>query len=350
MTATPDTDRRSGWGTRGLNAIRGALIGIAETVPGVSGGTIALMTGVYESILTSAGHFITGARIVVVDGVRGRSVARARDDLSRVQWGVLVPLLIGMAIALVAAASVVETLVEDNPVIMRALFFGLVLASLAVPYRLAAHAAHPKLPKGRWGSRDAAIAVLAAVVAAIIVSLPRTDLEASPGVLVPAGAIAVSALVMPGLSGSFLLLTMGLYEPTLAAVNDRDFAYLGFFALGCVIGLVSIVKVLQWLLEHRRRMTLVVLTGVMAGSLRALWPWLSEDNQLQAPGDNVGWAVLALLAGMAIVAAALLAEKRILDQADQLDDSELDDSELDDGELDDSAPDHAPTPDGPAPR
>jgi len=246
-----------------------------------------------------------------------------------VRWGVLIPLGLGMVTALLATARVMEGLVEDEPVIMRALFFGLVLASLAVPYRLAAHAVHSRRPEGRWSGTDVGVAVAAAMIAAIVVSLPRTALDASPVVLVPAGAIAISALVLPGLSGSFLLLTMGLYEPTLAAVNDRDLGYLAFFALGCAIGLVSIVKVLQWLLEHRRRTTLVVLTGVMAGSLRALWPWLTEDNQLLAPSGTVLWPVLAALGGVAAVVVVLAAENRIAGTAGHVDDDALEPEDQD---------------------
>ncbi|WP_144018603.1 DUF368 domain-containing protein [Demequina sp. NBRC 110051] len=299
-------------GRTALNAVRGALIGAAESVPGVSGGTIALMTGVYETLLTSAGHFITGARIAVVDMVRGRGVERSRSDFARVKWAVLIPLGIGMVIALLAMASVMETLVEEHPETMRALFFGLVLASLSVPFRLAAHAPLGGRPDGRWGGKDWALALAGTVAAAVIVSLPGGNLDPSPLVLVPAGAIAVSALALPGLSGSFLLLTMGLYEPTLAAVNDRDLGYLVWFALGLVIGLVSIVKALQFLLEHHRRNTLVVLTGVMAGSLVALWPWQDEDGTTLAPYGDLVAPLVAFVAGFVVVIALLAVESRIL--------------------------------------
>ncbi|MDE0572875.1 DUF368 domain-containing protein [Demequina sp. B12] len=304
--------RASTAGAGALNVVRGALIGTAETVPGVSGGTVALMTGVYEPILTSAGHFITGVRISVVDGIRGRGFSRATPEWARVRWGILIPLGIGMVVALLLMAGVMEGLVEDHPVTMRALFFGLVLASLAVPFRLAAQSAAGHRPAGRWRLTDWAIAVVGAVLAAIIVTLPGAALEPSPAVLIPAGAVAVSALVLPGLSGSFLLLTMGLYEPTLEAVNDRDLGYLAFFAIGLAIGLVSIVKLLQWLLEHHRRTTLVVLTGVMAGSLVALWPWQDEDRHLEAPSGDLTAPIIAFLAGFLVVAALLIVERRML--------------------------------------
>ncbi|WP_062079007.1 DUF368 domain-containing protein [Demequina globuliformis] len=315
---TPNQPARRSVGTGALNVVRGALIGTAETVPGVSGGTVALMTGVYETLLTSAGHFISGTRIAISDGVRGRGVSRSKPEWARVSWGVLLPLGVGMVIALLVMASVMEDLVHDHPVTMRALFFGLVLASLAVPFRLAAHAPLRTRPVGRWSATDWLIAAVGAVAAAVIVSLPGGNLEPTPLVLIPAGAIAVSALVLPGLSGSFLLLTMGLYEPTLAAVNDRDLGYLAFFSIGLAIGLVSIVKLLQWLLEHHRRTTLVVLTGVMAGSLVALWPWQDDDRHLEAPSGDIVGPILAFLLGFGVVVALLVIEARLVRRRDAL--------------------------------
>ncbi|MDN4478492.1 DUF368 domain-containing protein [Demequina sp. SYSU T00039] len=295
-----------------LDVVRGALIGTAETVPGVSGGTVALMTGVYETLLTSAGHAIAGIREGAVDLVRGRGLARARAQFANVRWAVLLPVLIGMGIALVSMAHVMETLVTEHPETMRGFFLGLVLASLAVPYRHATASSAPRRGPGRLGAREWAIAAAAAVVVAVILSLPVAQLEPAPYVLVPAGAIAVSALVLPGLSGSFLLLTMGLYEPTLEALNDRDLGYLAQFAVGAVIGLVSIVKLLQWLLEHHRRLTLVILTGVMAGSLVALWPWQDDARGYLAPTGSVAGPLLATLGGFAIVVIVLIAEHRLL--------------------------------------
>ncbi len=306
------------WGRHGLNASRGALIGIAETVPGVSGGTIALMTGVYETVLGSASHVITGMRATIADGIRGRGLTRARREFSAVNWAVIVPLLLGMVVALVIAARIMGDLIHDHPETMRGLFLGLVLASLIVPYRLAANADHPRRPEGRWGPADLLLAVIAAAATFAIVSLPRTELVASPAILIPAGAVTITALVLPGLSGSFLLLTMGLYEPTLEAVNTRDWGYLGFLALGCFIGLVSIVKILQWLLENYRRVTLVILTGVMAGSLRALWPWIDDANRTLAPHTPVAMPIVAAVIGIALVAIVIAAEKRVIDKAKEL--------------------------------
>ncbi|NDL58388.1 DUF368 domain-containing protein [Phytoactinopolyspora sp. XMNu-373] len=305
-------------------------MGTVETVPGVSGGTVALVVGVYETIITSAGHFLSGLRLAVADIPRGRGRSRAAVEFGRVNWSVLAPLLIGMFAALVIMARLIEGWVEDNPVQSRALFFGLVLASLWVPFSRAVHAsrvtsaaASPDAggapdeaaeirsgaqPGWRW--RDTGLAVAAAALAFVVVSLPPGHVDPAPLVILAAAALAVSALVLPGLSGSFILLTFGLYEETLSAVNDRDFGYLGLFMLGAAIGLASFVKLLQWLLEQRRKLTLVLLTGVMAGCLRALWPWQEADRALQAPGDHLGAAVGFAVLGFGVVLVFLIAEHR----------------------------------------
>ncbi|WP_062303815.1 DUF368 domain-containing protein [Demequina subtropica] len=314
MTAAPEpaveTRRRSPL-SLALNVVRGAMIGTAETVPGVSGGTVALMTGVYETLLTSAGHLIGGVRLALTDGLRGRGLARAHEQLSHVAWAVVIPIGVGMVLALVGMAHVMEGLLEDHPETMRGLFLGLVVASLAVPFRHSRASASSSGRAGAWGVREWVLAAVAAVAVGIVVSLPGGNLSPEPYILVPAGALAVSALVLPGLSGSFLLLTMGLYEPTIAALNDRDLGYLALFATGCAIGLVTIVKVLQWLLEHHRRVTLVALTGVMAGSLVALWPWQDADGARVAPYGSLAGPVIAFAVGALVVVATLVIEHRI---------------------------------------
>jgi putative membrane protein len=124
-------------------------------------------------------------------------------------------------------------------------------------------------------------------------------------------AFAVCALVLPGISGSYLLLALGMYAPTLAAVNDRDFGYLGTFVLGAILGLASFVSLLQWLLEHKLKMTMVVMTGLMIGSLRALWPWQSESGGLLAPESGFGLELLMFGLGSAIVFALVVLERRM---------------------------------------
>lgn len=294
-----------------LDVVRGALMGTAETVPGVSGGTVALIVGVYATLLTSAGHLLSGLRRAAVGLVRRRDLTDAKAEFALVRWRVVIPVLIGMVAALLLMVGLMESLVAAYPIHTKGLFFGLVLASLWVPLSMASRAPVRKPGARAWGPGAVAAAALAAVASYTVVSLPPADGASNPVIVVVAAAVAISALVVPGLSGSFILLTFGLYETTLAAVTDRDFGYLGLFALGALVGLASIVKLLQWLLEHWQRITLVILTGAMAGSLRALWPWQAADRSMLAPGDDLGQVVLLAVAGFAVVVVALVVERRV---------------------------------------
>ena len=206
----------------GLNFLRGGLIGIAEIIPGVSGGTVALITGVYTRIINSASDAVRGFLLLL--GFSKPKLAEAGARFKAMSWALLIPLVIGMVIAIFAAAGVVEPLLEQYPTLTRALFLGLIAASLIVPIRLSG---------ARWGIGEYALAALAAAAAFALTSIPRA-LDATPNffVIVAAAALAVCALVLPGVSGSYLLLAMGMYAPTLAAVNSFDLGYLGTFVLG----------------------------------------------------------------------------------------------------------------------
>jgi putative membrane protein len=285
----------------GLNFLRGGLIGIAEIIPGISGGTIALITGVYTRIINSASDAVRG--FLLVFGFSKVKLAESRTRFKAMSWSLLIPLLIGMITAIFVAAGVVEPLLEQYPTLTRALFAGLIAASLIVPIRLSG---------ARWGLLDYALALLAALAAFALTSIPRA-MDADPGffVIVASAAMAVCALVLPGVSGSYLLLALGMYAPTVAAVNDRDFGYLGTFVLGAILGLAGFVSALQWLLEHKRKLTLVVMTGLMVGSLRALWPWQSDSGELLLPTNGYLVEIAMLTIGALVVAGLIYAERRI---------------------------------------
>ena len=280
--------------------IRGAMIGVVETVPGVSGGTVALVVGIYARLIQSASHVVSAMRVLVTGPDRG---SRIREHLAAVEWKLIVPVFIGMIIAVFTVAGPMATLVETYPEMTRAAFFGLVLASISIPLRMAGVAGI------RWPHVLAGL--IAAAIAFWLVSMPPTTIEPSPLVIIVAAAVAVSALLLPGLSGSFLLLTFGLYEPTLRAVDDLDFGYLALFVLGMVIGIASIVKGLEWLLQHRRRITLVILTGVMVGAMRTLWPWQSETRELLPPDSNWPLALALGIAGFIVVAILSVIDARL---------------------------------------
>lgn len=283
--------------TTALNTARGAAIGLAEVVPGISGGTIALIVGVYETLINGAGHILSAAKATVL-----RRPAAAREHWQQVQWSTILPIGIGMAAALVIGAKVFEPLLEQYPVQSRAIFAGLIAASLIVPIQMV----------GRWQLRHVAVAVVAALFAVALTGIPPGNItDPHPLVITAAAAVAICALVLPGISGSFLLLTFGLYQATLAAVNTRDFGYLGFFALGALLGLAVFVKVLQYLLAHHHRITLAIMTGLMVGSLRALWPWQTADRDLLAPQGDTPLVIVLVAVGAAIIVALLIIERRI---------------------------------------
>jgi putative membrane protein len=279
------------------NVTRGMLMGFAEIVPGVSGGTVALIVGVYHTVISGAASVVSALLGLVKPG----GVKEARRCMSEVNWAVLIPVLGGMIAGIFVGAAVLEPVLETHPTESRAVFAGLILASLIVPIRMVGVA---------WSFPLVGLAALAGAASFVITGLPA--LAQASGLLIfvaPAAALAVCALVLPGVSGSFLLVTLGFYEPTLAAVNDRDVSYLGVFILGAIVGLSAFVRVLQWLLTRYRVITLVVMTGLMAGSLRALWPWQGEARELlPAPTDSLGvW--LLVLAGVGVVAMIVLAER-----------------------------------------
>jgi putative membrane protein len=309
--APPATRRRR---QTPLDVVRGVLIGLAEVVPGVSGGTIALVTGVYDTLIVGAGHVVTGVRQGVADLVRGRGAGRASVEMRRAHWSRLLPIGLGMVTAVVVGARVLEPVLEENIEQARAVFFGLILASLVVPVRLVLAYVGRRLTLREWLP-----GLVAAAAAFVLTGLPPGTVEDPPLLLVGlAASVAICALVLPGVSGSFFLYTVGLYDATLEAVNQRDLAYIAVFALGALVGLASFVKLLQWLLEHRYRATIVVMTGLMAGSLRALWPWQTDDRELLPPGDDVLQMVLLAGAGAAVVLILVAVEARMSSGSVQL--------------------------------
>ncbi|NOW00827.1 undecaprenyl phosphate translocase family protein [Isoptericola chiayiensis] len=280
-------------------AVRGGLVGMAESVPGISGGTVALITGLYDRLLGAANQVVHAGRELVQGVVQRRGLRPAARALRAVDWRFLVPVIAGMAVVLLVSLNTIAPLLEEHPVPVRSVFFGMIAVSVLVPLRM--------MPR-RFRPADAALLVAAAVIGFFLVGLPPAEAtDPSLWYVAGAAAIAINALVLPGVSGSTLLVVMGLYVPVQQAIEDRDLAFVGAFALGAIVGLASFVKLLHWLLEHRRQGTMAVLAGLMIGSLRALWPWQDADGGLLAPPDagSVLGPVLLALAGAAVVGAAI---------------------------------------------
>lgn len=280
------------------HAVFGFFMGAADTVPGVSGGTVAFVCGIYERLIDA----IRDASRAAVHVVRGRRRA-AVTQLRELDLALLVPLLLGLMTAVLSLASAIEHLLESEPVALAGLFFGLVLGSVAIAWRLL------RRPDRR------AVLIMVASAAVFFVGLglrEGTTAEAAETATAAmwtypaAGAIAICAMILPGISGSFLLVMMGMYDDVLGAVNDRDIAVLALFAMGCAVGLAAFSRLLAWLMERHHDVVVAVLIGLMLGSVRVLWPWPGGTATTELAAPSGGLAAPLILAAVGLVAVLAL--------------------------------------------
>jgi putative membrane protein len=237
-------------------ALVGFVMGIADLIPGVSGGTIAFICGIYD-------RFINGLKTFDIGLVRAVLAGRWREAWDRVPVFFFLALGIGLVTAIFTLSGVLSGLFLTHPVELWSLFFGLILGSIV----LLARETWP------WKPSHFAAFILATVATFILVGLPLLQIPPSKPFLFLAGAIAICAMILPGISGSYLLVIMGQYGVVLEALDNRDFASLAIFVSGIAVGVLSFVRIVSWFLRHHRQITLVALTGVMAGALRTVWPW-----------------------------------------------------------------------------
>jgi putative membrane protein len=284
--------------------LQGLLMGTADIIPGVSGGTMALIVGIYERLIGSISLFFAA----IANAARGR-IDEGRREMGEVDWRLLVPLGLGIVTAIGVGAQVIPGLLERYPMQARGLFLGLVAGSILIPW----------LRVERIGWQEVALALVAGVLAFMLTGLPPREI-ADPSLLYVflAAAVAICAMILPGVSGSFLLAAFGIYSATLAAINPLGDTfsglYIAVFMLGAAVGMGLFSRLLSYLLEHRHDATMAALIGVMAGSLRALWPYQAEDRTLLAPGagDPVLSVVLLALAGLTgIVVLTLAGHRRV---------------------------------------
>ncbi len=278
-----------------LNFLRGFLMGSADVVPGVSGGTIAVLVGIYERLV----HAISMASKALGNLLRFR-FREAGQRLREIDWGLILPLIIGIGVAIFALAGVISTLLEDYPEAMAGLFAGLVAASAWVAWRMI------RSPN----ATTVVVAIVVAVITFFVLGLKGGAItDPSWLVLFGAGAIAICAMILPGISGSFLLLMLGMYDFVISAVDERDFPVLGVFALGCIVGLALFSQLLDWSLTNHHDVVVAAMVGLMIGSFRVLWPWPGgvDSTELGTPAGN--WYVPVLLG---VVAAAVVAGLTLL--------------------------------------
>lgn len=236
--------------------LKGMAMGAADVVPGVSGGTIALVTGIYDRLLMA----IKSVGLDTFVALRRGGIALA---WKQIDGQFLMTLLLGILTSVFLLAKVIHHLLDVQPVLVWSFFFGLVLASsIYVGARV-----------NQWNARIIGMLVLGVAVAAFIGTSTPTSIAVLPITLFLAGALAICAMILPGISGSFILLLMGMYGPVIEAVKSFNIVNLLIFALGCVVGILAFSRVLSYLLQRYHDAMLALLTGFMVGALVKIWPW-----------------------------------------------------------------------------
>ncbi|MDX1799335.1 MAG: DUF368 domain-containing protein [Marinobacter sp.] len=236
--------------------LRGVAMGAADIVPGVSGGTIAFITGIYFRLLEAINQ---------VPAAFTRELCRGRVSVfwQRCDGNFLVALLSGILISVATLASAISQALIDYPVILWSFFFGLIVASVWHVVRTVREPAlNLLIPM-----------VIGAAFSWWVTTLSAGDITPTPLILFGSGALAICAMILPGISGSFILLVLGMYSHVLAAVKSFDLVSLGLFAAGCVAGLLSIARLLTWAIHRFHDRMLALLTGIMVGALNKVWPW-----------------------------------------------------------------------------
>ena len=238
---------------------RGFAMGASDVVPGVSGGTVALVLGIYEGLI---GNISTGSKALgrLVKG----DIKGFIDGLKAVDWLFLIPLAAGLFAAIIVLSGIIEQALHDHPEAMAGLFFGLVIGSIVVARGLL------KAPT----AEHSLVALAVGAVLFFILGFQSGPIADPPAlVLIGAGALASCALILPGISGSFILLMIGMYTVVLNAVDERIISQIALVGIGAIIGLAFFSNFLTYLLDNFHDRVMAVLIGLMVGSLRVLWPW-----------------------------------------------------------------------------
>ena len=237
-------------------SVKGMAMGAADVVPGVSGGTIAFISGIYEELIRT----ISGVNIGLLRTWKDSGFSAMWKDLN---GNFIVALLSGILLSLFTVMRLANYLLENHPILIWSFFFGLVLASIFYVGK--------QIPK--WTFNVFLFLLIGAGIAFYLTTLPPMTAAASNLYLFFAGAIAICAMILPGISGAFILVLLGAYKTVSEAAHDFDMKTLGIVALGAIFGLLSFSRLLKWLFLNYSTLTLAVLTGFITGSLNKIWPW-----------------------------------------------------------------------------
>lgn len=263
----------------------GLAMGAADVVPGVSGGTIAFITGIYPRLLNAIAAFN-------LDFLKLLLSLRIREAFALIPWSFILPLLAGIGTSIFSLARVVTYALVAWPITIWSFFFGLIIASII---HLGGELEMKAAPTWVW-------LAVGTIVGWLIGGAPTTDIGQTLPIYFISAFIAICAMILPGISGAFVLVLLGQYSHVIRAVADLNFPVIIVFALGCACGLMSFARVVNWLLKRWPVAVMAFLTGLMVGSLRTIWPW-KTGNALVLPQSfdtDVLVGILLCLVGMAV--------------------------------------------------
>lgn len=288
--------------------LKGLAMGAADVVPGVSGGTIAFISGIYEELLDA----INSININTLKILKNKGFKAAYKSIN---GNFLFALILGIGISIMSLAKLIKWMLENEPILLWSFFFGLVLASVFFVGKQIRN----------WNPVKILMLIIGTSLGYYITILPAMATHETPAwFLFISGALAICAMILPGISGSFILLLLGAYKPVIEALDERDIKTLLIVGIGAIVGLLTFSRLLKWLFDKYKYVTLAVLTGFIAGSLNKIWPWkqvieseiihgklkvLQEKSVLpfNYEGDpNLLWAFIFAIIGYGVI---LLLEK-----------------------------------------
>ena len=286
-----------------LTAVKGACMGAADVIPGVSGGTIAFIMGIYDK-------FVASLAAINAEAVKLFFTGKFKEFWRHINGGFLLSLVVGIGVSVISLATVMQTLLSDFPIQTWAFFFGLIVASSIFILR----------GISGWSLREILFLIGGILLGVVICTLSPTQTPDALWFIFLSGAIAICAMILPGISGSFILLILGKYQYILGAVSDLvagqnvvgNLLIIGVFAIGAVVGILSFSKVLHWLLSRWHKQALILLAGFIIGSLVKIWPWNNPEAiaQTELTGSlHIGSAIIIALIGFSLVTGIEIAGK-----------------------------------------
>ena len=293
-------------------AARGFAMGAADVVPGVSGGTIAFILGIYEELIQSIRALTFPRNLALL------AKFRFREAFEVFPWRFLLAIAVGILSAIFSLAHILEWALESHPALLWAFFFGLVSASIITVFHRVE----------RWNRATIAALLVGTLGAYWIVGIAPSQTPDTWWFLFLSGAIAICAMILPGISGSFILVLLGKYQVILAAVTQRNLIVLFWVALGTIVGITTFAQILGWLFKRYHDLTVALLIGFMAGSLRKIWPWkktlevMIDRHGLEVPvvqanivpvwnGTVMAALLLALLGVLTVVTLHMSANRKM---------------------------------------